>query len=106
MSIWLVMILGGLLTYGIRLSFIWLFERLDVPPLLRRALRFAPVAVLTVFVFQELLMPAGQLNISLANSRLLAGLLACVVAWRTKNTLITILAGMGALFLIQTFLHY
>ena len=106
MNIWLVMILGGLFTYGIRLSFIWLFERFDVPPLLRRALRFAPVAVLTVFVFQELLMPAGQLDISLSNARLLAGLLACVVAWRTRSTLLTIVSGMGALFLIQSFVHF
>ena len=106
MNIWLVMILGGLCTYAIRLSFIWLFERFDVPPLLRRALRFAPVAVLTVFVFQELLMPGGELNVSLSNARLLAGVLACLVAWRTRNTLLTILSGMGALFLIQTFVHF
>jgi branched-subunit amino acid transport protein len=40
----------------------------------------------------------------LDNVRLLAGLIAVVVAWFSKNTLITIIAGMVVLFLLQLFL--
>jgi branched-subunit amino acid transport protein len=40
-------------------------------------------------------------NLSFENYRLLAGLVAVLVAWFSKNTLVTILAGMAALFLLQ-----
>jgi len=101
MSLWWIMLAGGALTYGIRLSFILLWGRIAVPDWLVRALRFVPPAVLTAIIFPELLMPAGELNISLSNIRLLAGILAAVVAWRTRSVVLTILAGMGILLLLQ-----
>jgi len=45
-----------------------------------------------------------MLNLSLDNYRLMAGLVAILAAWFTKNILITILVGMLALFLLQFFL--
>ena len=69
---------------------------------MRRALRFVPPAVLSAIVFPELMIrSSGQINLSLTNFRLLAGIMAVLVAWRTKNTLLTILAGMVALLLLQ-----
>lgn len=104
MNIWLIMIAIGLVTYAIRLSFILLFGRLEIPPGMRRALRFVPPAVLSAIIFPELLIRAGALDISLANARLLAGLLAVLVAWRTRNVLLTILAGMLGLYILQALL--
>ena len=104
MNIWAVMFFGGLLTYLIRLSFIWVFARLAVPRLLRQSLRFVPPAVLSVIVFQELLLRDGRLVIGLDNTRLLAGLLAILVAWRTRNPLLTILSGMAALLILNAVL--
>ena len=97
-SLWLAMIFAGLLTYATRLSFILLLGRREVPKLARRALRFVPLAVLTAIIFPELLMPAGTLDLSLGNLRLLAGLLATVVAFKTKNAILTIVVGMGVLW--------
>jgi branched-subunit amino acid transport protein len=104
MNIWLVMLLGGLITFGIRFSFIYLFGRFEVPPTLCKALHYVPPAVLSAIIFPELFLRDGALNLSLENTRLLAGLIAILVAWFSKNTLITILAGMLALFLLQFFL--
>ena len=101
MSLWLIMIFSGLITYGIRLSFIQLFGKIEVPLWLGRALRFVPPAVLSAIIFPELLMPSGTLDISLGNLRLLAGILAGLIAWRTKNVVLTIAAGMAALLLLQ-----
>ncbi len=101
MSIWLILLLGGLLTFGMRLSFIYLLGRVDVPDGIRRALRFVPPAVLSALILPELLMPSGQLDISFANHRWLAGLIAIVVAWRTRSILLTIVAGMAALLVLQ-----
>jgi branched-subunit amino acid transport protein len=104
MNIWLVMIFGGLITFGMRFSLIYLFGRLQVPETMRKALHYVPPAVLSAIIFPELFLRNGSLDISIENTRLLAGLAAMLVAWISKNTLITILAGMIALFLLQYFL--
>ncbi len=104
MNIWLVMLLGGLLTFVIRFSFIYLFGKFHIPETMRRALHYVPPAVLSAIVFPELLLPNGSLNLSFSNYRLLAGLIAMLVAWWTKNILITILVGMIALFVLRFFL--
>jgi branched-subunit amino acid transport protein len=103
-NIWLVMLLGGLITFGMRFSLIYLFGRFHIPRTMRRALHYVPPAVLSAIVFPELFLHEGTLDLSLDNTRLLAGLIAILVAWITRNTLITILAGMLALFLLQLFL--
>jgi branched-subunit amino acid transport protein len=101
-NIWLVFLLGGLLTFGMRYSFIYLLGRFEIPEMLRRALRFVPPAVLTAIVVPELFVRSGDIELSLANFRLLAGLIAILVAWKTKNTLLTILAGMFTLLMLES----
>ena len=104
MKIWLVMVLGGLITFGMRFSLIYLFGRFQIPETMRKALHYVPPAVLSAIIFPELFLRNGLLDITMANTRLLAGLIAMLVAWFSKNTLITIVAGMIALFLLQYFL--
>ncbi len=101
MNIWLVFLLGGLLTFGMRFSFIYLFGRFEIPQIVHRALRFVPPAVLSAIIFPNVLMPNNTLDLSLGNHRWMAGLVAVLVALWTKNTLLTILAGMIALLIFQ-----
>jgi len=103
MNIWLVFLLGGLLTFGMRFFFIYLLGSFEVPDTMRRALRFVPPAVLSAIVVPELLIRSGQIDVSWMNFRLLAGVVAVLVAWRTKNTLLTILGGMATLLLLEFF---
>ncbi len=104
MNLWLIIIGMGLVTFGIRLVPIVLLGRFEIPVIVQRALRFVPPAVLTAIVVPELLYRNDQIDMSLTNARLLAGLIAIVVAWRTKNALITIGAGMIALWILQAFI--
>ena len=104
MNLWLIIIAAGVLTYGIRLSFILALERMKMPPTIHRALRFVPIAVLTAIIVPALLLQNNTLAISSHNTRLLAGALAVVVAWITRNALLTIVVGMGALWLLQWWL--
>ena len=101
MNIWIFMIFGGLLTFGTRLSFIFLLDRFKVPDWFRRGLRFVPVAVLSAIILPELTSPNNKSFISWRNPELLAGMAAILVAWKTKNVLLTILAGMVALVVFQ-----
>ena len=100
-ALWLTLLGMGLITYGIRLSMILLLGRVRISEDWQRALRLVPPAVLSAIIFPELLRPAGSLDISLGNARLLAGIIAAVVAWRTKNALLTIGVGMAALWILQ-----
>jgi branched-subunit amino acid transport protein len=101
MSLWITIILMGVVTYALRLSLIALLGRFEVPPLVSRGLRFVPPAVLSAIVLPALVQPDGPLNLSLGNARLLAGALAGLVAWRTRNVLLTVAAGMLGLWALQ-----
>jgi branched-subunit amino acid transport protein len=106
MNIFLILLLGGLLTFGIRMSFIFLLGRLSIPATVRRALRFVPPAVLSAMIAPALILPGGAPDLSWGNVRLWAGVIAILVAWRTKNTLLTILSGMAALALLMAAAAY
>lgn len=101
MNLWLTMIAIGLATFAIRLSFIYLFGKVEMPDLVKKALRYVPPAVLSAIVFPELLLPGGQFDLSFGNGRLIAGVLAAVVAWRTKNVVLTIVTGMAVLYILM-----
>lgn len=88
-------------TYAIRFPIILLLGQFTIPPHFYGALRFVPPAILTAIVIPALLMPHDQIELGLGNARLLAGLLAVVVAWRTKNLLLTIVVGMVGLWVLQ-----
>ena len=104
MPLWLIILFMGLVTFALRLLPVILLERIEIPLRVRQALRFVPLAVLSAIIFPEVLPPRGALDLSLGNARLLAGGLAMLVAWRTKNVLLTIAVGMGALWILQAIL--
>ena len=98
-SFWLLILGLALASFLPRASFILLFARWPVPALLRRALRYVPAAVFSAILVPGLVLSAGSVHIGLDNPRLLAGILAGAIAWRTRNTLLTIVSGMLALHL-------
>jgi branched-subunit amino acid transport protein len=104
LTLWWILLAAGLVTFAIRISFLADAGRFDPSPLLRRALRFVPVAVLTALIVPDLLLQEGAIAFSLDNHRLLAGIVAVLTAWRTGNTLLTIGAGMVALLGLQALL--
>jgi len=103
-TIWRLLIAMGAVTYATRISMIALLGRVEIPGVIRRALRYVPPAVLSAIIAPALLRPDGPLDLSASNLRLLAGLVAILVAWVSKNVMLTIAAGMGAFWLLNTFL--
>jgi branched-subunit amino acid transport protein len=104
MNIWIVMVVLGLLTFATRLSFIALLERIKLPPTFQRALRFVPIAVLSAIIAPELGYYQDALALSPANPRLLAGIVATLVAFWTKNVVWTLLAGMAVFWVLRLWL--
>jgi branched-subunit amino acid transport protein len=100
-TIWLA-ILGMMVgTFGQRASFLLLPPQVQLPPVLRRALRYVPAAVLTAIWAPELLLQKGVIDVALGNERLLAGIVAIAIAWRFRVTFGTIVAGLAALHLFD-----
>jgi len=102
---WLpIFLAAGLLTFATRLSFIALLGHEGFPPLLKRALRFVPPAVLSAIICMEVVVRDGAPALGAGNVRLLAAALAALVAWRTRSVLLTVSIGMAALWTIQSLL--
>lgn len=91
----------GMITYGIRVALFLLPEHVQIAPWLLRMLRYVPSAVLSAIIFPEVLQPGGAFDLSLGNERLIAAVVAAMVAWRTRNVLLTVGCGMLTLWLLQ-----
>ena len=101
LQLWSVILGGTLVTFAARLSFIALIPPDKLPPFFRRGLRLVPPAILSAFVLPELVMPGGRFNLTWGNDRLLAGILAGFVAWKSRNIWLSILTGMISLWILS-----
>jgi branched-subunit amino acid transport protein len=97
-KLWIVIVLVGAANYLVRLSFIALLANTTIPPLARRALRFVAVAMLTALVVP---MVIGAHGGAPRDVRIVAALIAAIVAWFTRSTAWTLVVGMGALWTLQ-----
>lgn len=96
-AIWLIIVGMAVGTIVNRAGLIMLAGRFDLPPSVQASLRFAPAAALAAIVVPELFVQQGQIDLSLHNVKLLAGLTGFVIALLTRNTILSIVAGMAAL---------
>jgi branched-subunit amino acid transport protein len=94
------LVIGGmaLVTFMIRYPLLALVGRWTMPPLVARALKYIPVAVLTAIIAPATLYPSTP---ALQWPYLLGAAAAALTMWRTHNLLLTIGAGMGVLFAAQ-----
>ena len=99
---WIVIVVVGLLNYLSRLSFIAVFAKVEMPPLVARALRFVPAAMLIAIVIPAVVFSSpGVLAVSYTNPKVVAALAAAAVAWYTRNTVATMMLGMVTLWIAQ-----
>jgi len=95
-----LMIAGmALVTFAVRYPVLALVGKLDLPEPVFRALRFVPPTILAAIIVPAILLKDDDLYIAADNSYLVAGIVAGLVTWRTKNLLLTIVLGMLALWL-------
>ena len=99
LKLWIVILAVGALNYASRLSFIAFFARRSMPPLLARALRYVPPAMLMALIVPMVVAPMPA--IETINPRIPAAIIAVLVAWWTRSSLNTMAAGMASLWLLQ-----
>ncbi len=99
-DLWITILVAGVGTYLLRASFLAFADRLvDLPPLVERVLRQIPPAVLAALVVPQLVRPEGSLD--LRQPELLAGMLAAIVSWKTRNIAATLVTGMAVLVVVE-----
>lgn len=97
-----VLLLAGmfLVTFGVRYPVLALVSKITLPQLVSQGLKYVPVAVLMAIITPAIFYPDGeQLDLAWHNPALLAGLVAALVSWKSKNLLLTILSGMTVFWL-------
>ncbi len=98
----MVLIMGAG-TFFWRGSFLVFGGRLRMPDLVRRGLSYVPPAVFAALVLPGILrwQPDGQFD----GARLAAGVIAAIVAWRTRGTITTLAAGMIVLWSLRALVN-
>lgn len=104
LALWGLFLAVGVGTFIMRLSFIELHGHWRIPTLLSRALVYVPASVLAALVLPAVVYPAGQGGFAVDNPQIPAAILAAWVAWKTRSTVLTLVAGMAALWGIKLML--
>ena len=94
-TIWGIFILIGLATTLPRASFIVLGNRVTLPSVVQRALRYAPAAALAAIVVPDVLLVSGEL--APMTPKLAAAGAAIAAALLSRNPWLPFIAGMGVL---------
>ena len=103
--IWLVMIVGGVFTFGTRFVMLSGWVAHGLPRWLIDALAFVPIAVLTAILVPAVLIdPATQQLSVIGNKRIVAAVVATIIALMTRNVIATISSGLATLWFVQWWL--
>ncbi len=102
--IWVVMICCGLITFASRFLPLSGLLPTNLPPLVKRAMHFVPIAVLTPIIVSGIFIsPDGQLVLA-DNMRIYAAGIASITALMTRSILATLGAGLISLWVLNFWL--
>lgn len=103
LNIWLLIGLMALVTFAIRYVLYARANAVSLPPKLEQALKYSAPCVLTAIWVPAVLMPQGELAVTLNNPYLVgAGIAIAVSLWK-KNILLTIVTSMVCFFTYKLF---
>ena len=100
LELWLTLAGMAIIVFTVRYAPMAMLERFRLPGWARQALRFVPAATLAGLVFPALLTEGGRWA-GFGHPQLWAGVLAALVAWRTRNVVLTTVVGLVALAIIR-----
>ena len=103
-TLWLIILGMAAVTILNRAGFILLSGRFSLPPKVQRALKYAPAAALAAIAMPDIFTYHGHLDVSLENTRLIAGLFGFSIAVLARSTMPAIIGGMLALHALQRWL--
>lgn len=101
--IWLTILLMTVMVFSSRYLFLSPRLPLKLNADAQKLLSYSSPAVLTAIWAPIVFLQEGNLDISVHNPYLISAILAALIAWKTKNVLITAILSMTTFFLFKTF---
>jgi branched-subunit amino acid transport protein len=98
---WVLVAIMTVVSFLPRAVFLLFAPDLALPEPVKRALRYVPAAVFPALIMPAVLMSGGSIDFSPANARLAAAAVATLIALRSGNTFVVVIAGMLVLHLVQ-----
>ena len=95
LEVWIVVAGLTLVTIVTRSGLLMLGDRVELPARVQQGLRYAPVCALMALIGPELALVDGQLAMSLANPKLVAGVAAAGIVLATHNMVFAMTIGMA-----------
>lgn len=103
-EVWIVIALITVATFIARSS-LWLIgHHINIPKRVQEALRYAPSCALAAIILPDLLLVSDQINTSLYNPKLIAGVAATLFFYVKRDMLLTIFFGMAIFTLMRLYL--
>jgi len=102
--IWTTLILAGLVTFFTRFSMITLLKKDYFSPRVKIVLSYIPSAVFPAIIFPAVFLNSTGQLVFLDNPKVLAALIAVLVGYLTESVIVTILSGLGVLWLLIFFI--
>ncbi|VXC46131.1 AzlD domain-containing protein [Massilia sp. 9I] len=101
-EIWAVIAVLCVATAATRSSFWLIGHRVSIPPRVQEMLRYAPACALAAIIGPDLLVGSeGQVQLTIANPKLLAGIAALAFYLWRRSMLMTIIFGMVVFTLLR-----
>lgn len=101
MTVWLVVLLGGVATYFLRTSFIVFMGNRALPVPVERALRYVGPAAFAAIAMPGIFGSNDDRDLWMPDERIVAAAVCGVICWRSKQLVAGLAAGMCTLWLLQ-----
>lgn len=98
---WQVVVPIGIGTFLIRCSFIFLGNRVQIPPVVRELFTYIPAAVLPALAIPMVFFHQGVVASIQGRERLMAFIIATIICLFSRNVLVTIISGLCILYSLQ-----
>ena len=100
-QVYLLVVVGGVITLLIRVSFLFLLGNRVLSSTMEQFLRYIPPATFAALTVPVIVSPAGSIDIGTGNLYLPAALVAFVVGMLTKSVLWVLASGMATLWILD-----
>tara|TARA_B100001250_G_C19562222_1_gene683855 strand:- start:208 stop:531 length:324 start_codon:yes stop_codon:yes gene_type:complete len=101
LSIWVLIILCGLITFSIRFAALSGLLKFKASNNYLRLIQIIPIVVLTPIIFQAVFFISNNEFSIIDNSKFYAALIAIIISIFSKNVIYTIIIGMGSFWIIN-----
>jgi len=100
-TVWLAFILGGLVTYSQRASFLLILGDRSLPTSIQRALRYVAPAAFAAIVAPRVFDSVSLSEFTAPDARLLACIVGGVLMWKVPKLPVLLVVGMAVFWLLR-----